>query len=419
MLNIQKLRNHEPSIIAYLLGLSIFLYAIHAKFMVVRNGAGEAIIFLPMFGVLLWLVCFQWSFLTQRFHINWRPLWVTFPIIIILISMIARICIEQTSSTVAELLFIVIFVAIYYMTRSYGLNVLKPLLYATILEALSVLIYSVFVGRWHTEDMTNGGLLSETNYDVATGFMAIGLIIGVLLIKNTRYLILYSILVVTAMLMTGSPESLFALGVLGVYLLTVHRIALKTLILRHRRMLLGIAGVLSCMVLLWVSLGGGKATAQRTKDVLGNTVDITDDYPDYGQGRFPAYERVLQNVDIFGHGFTLTHYRVDDSGVPLEEMDREAQGIAHNVPLVIVEQIGPIAAAAWLVVTIYCFKISSRKMRIMWVIVASLCVFDHYIWTTIAPYWWLLIGITLWEVDNALCKREMENIYNNTGCQTT
>ena len=64
----------------------------------------------------------------------------------------------------------------------------------------------------------------------------------------------------------------------------------------------------------------------------------------------------------------------------------------HNVPLVIVDQIGPLAGFAWLFITIFCLV--KTKWKYAWSAVLVLSVFDHYIWTQFAPYWWALVGIS-------------------------
>ena len=67
--------------------------------------------------------------------------------------------------------------------------------------------------------------------------------------------------------------------------------------------------------------------------------------------------------------------------------------IVHNIPLIIVHQIGILAGVSWLFVSIYCTV--KTKMKYLWIAVLAMCVFDHYIWTQFGALWWVLVGSSL------------------------
>jgi len=94
-------------------------------------------------------------------------------------------------------------------------------------------------------------------------------------------------------------------------------------------------------------------------------------------GRWVAITEAVRNFSFIGHGYSL-------STVP--------GGIVHNIPLIIMHQVGPFAALAWLFVTLYCLIKTGWKY--IWVAVIAMCVFDHYLWTQMAPWWWALVGVT-------------------------
>ena len=85
----------------------------------------------------------------------------------------------------------------------------------------------------------------------------------------------------------------------------------------------------------------------------------------------------LIHTSIFGDGFNL--------GIDWD-------GTVHNLPLIIMYQVGPIGAIAWSFVTVYC--LIKTKWVYAWVGVIAMCVFDHYIWTQLAPFWWVLVGVS-------------------------
>jgi len=398
-----------------MLGLGLMLFGTHSTWL----QWDDNVIFLPWIGVILIILAVNWAIRVETFTFSWRPLWITIPIGAILCSMLMRLALERTMETFAGIAFILAFISVYIMARHYGRKILSPIVWFTAIEALSVFGYVLFVGSWHTDDMTTGGMVSDTNYDVAIGIMGIGLGAGLFVIQSQKRLIAYSSLVIAAMFLTGSPETLVVLGCLMVYVLFYHRHNAWHILGNNRKLISTIGASLFVFIAFWAVIGGMDQTVHRISEMTHNTVDAMavetfEEAPDYGDGRFPAYERALTTITPFGHGFSLFHYRVDHNGAPVDSMDAPYEGIiAHNVPLVIVEQIGIFGAIAWLVISVYCFIIGSNRMRILWVIIGALCIFDHFIWTTIAPVWWAIVGLTIWEVDNEVRKGKLAHIHSH------
>lgn len=406
-----RILKHEHTVIPWLIGIGLILFGLHSSWLLFKVN-GTAIFYPPWLGIICILAAINWSVRAEVIKFDWRPLWVTIPIVIIAITLLARITIERTTESMAEFGFILSFIMIYLIARQYGKVILYPIVWFALIEAVSILAYVLLVGSWHTDDMTTGGLVSATNYDLAIGIMAIGLGASLFVIQTRRNLLLYGIALIVAMFLTGSPETIVVLGILATWLIIFHRRQLLNIVQANTSIIKTIAAVLIVACIAWIMVGGMSNTVGRIEHVLTNTADASSgEYPDYGEGRFPAYKRALTTIEPFGHGFDLHHYVVDGNGKPLETYNDPAKAgvIAHNVPLVIVEQIGPLAAIAWIVTSIYCFIISSKRMRIMWVIVGALCIFDHFLWTTIAPFWWLLVGLTIWEVANETCKGKLAN----------
>jgi len=94
-------------------------------------------------------------------------------------------------------------------------------------------------------------------------------------------------------------------------------------------------------------------------------------------GRWEVIVERLKSTSILGHGYSLSTV---------------GGQIVHNIPLIIVHQIGPIAGLSWLFVTVYCAI--KTKWKYAWIAVMAMCVFDHYLYTQFTPYWWVLIGVS-------------------------
>jgi hypothetical protein len=93
--------------------------------------------------------------------------------------------------------------------------------------------------------------------------------------------------------------------------------------------------------------------------------------------RWDMIVNVFANISFFGHGLSLTEFNPTT---------------AHNVPVVILQQIGVIPALCWIWVTIYCLIKTPYKYA--WTAIIGLSVFDHYLWTQAAVWWWALVGVS-------------------------
>ena len=96
--------------------------------------------------------------------------------------------------------------------------------------------------------------------------------------------------------------------------------------------------------------------------------------------RWEVIKEAMSNIKPLGDGFIVTEF---------------ASGTVHNVPLIIIQQLGwagIIAALAWLWVSIWCLVKS--RLKYAWALILALCVFDHFIWTQFAPLWWMVVGIS-------------------------
>jgi hypothetical protein len=153
------------------------------------------------------------------------------------------------------------------------------------------------------------------------------------------------------------------------------------------------------LVGMWLSLGHLVAlyTGNHNIESLGNVITgrvpvDTVSLRVLTSGRWEPIVDAIKNMQFFGHGYTLSLVK---------------GGIVHNIPLIIMHQIGPIGGLAWLFVTVWClFK---TKWKYAWIMVLAAGVFDHYFWTQFMPFVWVLIGVsTASTIKNDLIFRKVE-----------
>jgi hypothetical protein len=93
--------------------------------------------------------------------------------------------------------------------------------------------------------------------------------------------------------------------------------------------------------------------------------------------RWEVIVKAVQDIQFFGHGFSLSTV---------------GGQVVHNIPLIIMHQVGPVAGLAWLFVTVYC--LIKTKWKYAWIAVLAMCVWDHYLWTQCPPWIWAMIGVS-------------------------
>jgi hypothetical protein len=229
----------------------------------------------------------------------------------------------------------------------------------------------------------NGGIASVVDYNIATGVLALGAIIS----AGQKQWIIVTIALM-GLFFTGAGEALIAVIFVFVALL-IQRDWSKKLILPIA-LLCVIAGVgiypFDYTRLIWMH------QAEKI-NVASNDADFTNKADSVLNGRVSLVDSGLKEIHPFGEGFKLYP-------------DLKSDHQIHNVPLVIVQQAGPIAAAAWVFVTIYCFIRSRWKYP--FITLFALCLFDFYTWDKIGSWWWALIGLsTVYRDDPGLIFKEV------------
>ncbi len=361
---------------AIIIGAGVALSPIHNQYLtqLTSNSNGETLFFLPAFGYLLLIMgagmflAWHWN---QVKEAGWGDKRILIPMLAIVgATGISGLGADGVQDKLAPLFLAGTMLAAYFTARVLGVDVFLPVSIGAAVASVGVVAYQItHLGR------ISGGYVFEYNYDIVVGYILLGT-----LLCTHRWRWYLSGLAGVALLMTGSPEGVFALGVLAV-----------ALVVRadwNRKMLFAILPA-ALILVLWLGIGQGQKLYSYLGDVILNKATVTpaSDMPenDVNRGalgyRIWVIEKAMKNLEPLGTGYSVTEFR---------------EGIVHNVPLVIVQQLGwagiP-AGLAWLWVSVFCLV--KTKWKYVWLTVLSLSVFDHFIFTHLAPWWWVIAGISL------------------------
>lgn len=354
---------------SWIIGTGIVLFAIHNPYQPLLEYA-----FLPQVGMLMMVMgIVLYTVKNYRsVELGDRRVWI--PMVIIAVSIAGSGFAQMyrgeidpwrgfAPAVMGALLFL-----LYLSVRQLNRDVFTPFTYAVVIGSLGCVIYGVLIpGRM------GGGIISPTNWDMATGLLVFGTVVSA--VRRQWWL---SAVALVGLFFTGSAEAVFVVGVVGLVVLIRRDFS--------RKMLVPL-GAVALVAGVWFGLGYGQPLYQYALwagDVSGETlhpVEVRDEvkYTEL-EGAVPHRWRVISetmaDVQPLGHGYYITEFVRDTP---------------HNVPVVIVNQVGPVAGVAWLWVTAFCFVKTRYKYAFSAVI--ALSVFDHYIWTQVAPWWWCLVGV--------------------------
>lgn len=382
------------------IGTGIALAPIHNQWLtkMATNSRGETWFFLPAFGYLI-LIMGTGLFLLHNWEAVRRAGWgdgrVLVPLLVIVCAIgLSGLNYRGLSDILAPLFAGVALLALYYASRLLGAKLFLPVMAGAVIASIGVIEHgSVFKGQ------ITGGYVFESNYDIVVGYI----LLGVALHVNRHQWLLCSLALV-AMFLSGSPEGAFSVGVLSAMVLFRRDWG--------KRLVLAVIPV-TLVAAIWFGNGWGQtlynyairiAVAETKAVAPANTprgsaigteaIPSPVVTPDKVSGRAPKLTTPLAisyRLDVIKHA--MTNLKPLGEGYILTDFSRVRN--VHNVPLVIVQQLGwpgiP-AALCWLWVSLWCLLKTKRKYA--WVLMLSLGVFDHFTWTQLAPWWWLLVGVS-------------------------
>ena len=357
---------------AYVIGLGMALTPIHNLWLtnLSTNSKGETLFFLPAFGTAIWLIATLWFLLDswkkgsdwKEWLGDWR-IFVPLLIIVLFMGISGLVTGKTLGGKFAPLFMGVSLFAVYVAARRLGAILFRALIPFVILGAVVAVVLGILHPGLPTSQVA--GLI--TNYAANAGFLIFGAVVN----QGKWQWVLVAIALV-GVFFIGALEAAFIVTVLGI-----------TVIARRdfSRRFLTVAGIAVGLVGLWALLGYlvPLYKGNNNLNVLFN-LNTPDALNNLTTDRWGVILNSLRDIRFFGHGYTL------NVGTQI------VGNTVHNIPLIIVYQIGPIAGLAWLLVSIFC--LTGTKWKYAWIALLAMCVFDHYFWTQLYPLWWCLIGVS-------------------------
>lgn len=384
----------------YILGIGLVFFIVHAPAQpgLVYDPETQTYsgIFLPHIGLALIIVS---SFaVVARGKIDWGPKWVWIPMLVIVVSMAARLLVDPTMKTLSGMLFGIAIFCVYLACRKLGQDVFKPITVAVVIQAVSLVVIGLFI----SPGIKGGGIISYPthNYDIATGFLVFGTVLAV----GRRQWIVASIAMV-GLIFTGAEEAMLATAIIGIVILARRDWG--------RRLLVPI-GIVVVTAIIVFGFGVGQSLYESnvykmktlaTGEFVGRRITPGGDGVTYPREfytdeegvsylvqydheweevldnalywRWTGWKKAVNDIAPLGHGYEVTEFNFYT---------------VHNVPLIIVDQLGIAAALAWLFMLI--MGLIKTKWKYAFVAVIALSLFDHYIWTQMAPFFPALLGVS-------------------------
>lgn len=349
---------------AWIIGIGVLLFAIHNPHQPLIQ-----YLFLPQIGMIMVVIGTLYCLMDNRKQITLGSKFIWIPLLIISFSItISSIWQYAThywdfKEAIIPAMFGWVLFGLYLVGRLLGEKIFRPFIFVVIVEAISCVIYGlVNVG------VKTGGIASPTNYDMATGLLILGTVVSV--VKKQWWL--WAITLV-GLAFTGADEAIFAVVVLVIALIIRRDWSKKLLLPVGLIILVGIIGLStgSLQKLYNPTVEKVEAFTIAVKGE-GNTDELMDVATGY---RWTTYWK-LSPIKPFGYGYNINNFYV---------------GIPHNVVLIIIEQIGILAALAWLFVVFYC--LIKTKWKYAFIAVLACAVFDHWLFTQFAPFLPCLIGV--------------------------
>ena len=357
-----------------LIGSGLALSPIHNKFLtdIATTEAGETALFIPAIGYIL-LIMGTGLFLMDHWETvkanGWgdRKVLVALTIIVVSMALSGLSGAGQDSPTiqsrVAPMFLGVSLLALYFAARTLGAGLFRAMIPVIVIGVIVAVVLEI-VDPYNT----TGGII--TNSTVTAGFFIFGA-----LVNRGKWQWVLCAAAGLGVLVMGALEGMFVAGVLYAAVVVRRDFDKRFWIL---------SGIAAAVVVAGAGLGYLTPIYAETKnlgtlfEVVRGDVPITREALDaITTGRWTINMVVIENLSLVGHGFTMS----------------VGSGTAHNMLLVIADQVGIAAAVAWGFVTMYGLVKSPWKYA--WCAVIAMSVFNHYLWNQMMPFWWVLVGVNL------------------------
>ncbi len=365
----RKLRESPDRQWLLMIGLGLALLPIHNKALTdlatLRNG--ETVMFIPAIGYVLaimgtgFFLVDNWKRVRQAGWGDWKV--VTSLLVIALSMAISGFLPTNTTGPIAPFLTALFLLAMYLTSRVLGASIFRMMIPFVLIGTITAIVLEI-VDPYNL----TGGLI--TNSCALAGFLIIGT-----LTNRVKYQWVLCLVAVTGILLIGGLEGMLIVAVMGVVVIVRRDVSRWFWLTTGVALMIVASGALFRYMIpiyintrnlttLWGLVTGSIPLTTQTLDVLTT-------------GRWTINMDVLKNISFLGHGFTLV----------------VGKGIAHNIPLIIIDQIGIPAGIAWSFTTLYCLVKTNWKY--LWIAVIAMSFWDHYLWSQFLPYFFCFVGFSL------------------------
>jgi len=388
---------------AWIIGTGIVLMAIHNRYLTLTDSKGVTWLFLPQIGVMcaMLLTLAYVLMMYKKITLGSKFIWI--PMLVIVASIIGSVIANNKDiyDTMSKILFAVFLFALYLASRNLGEELFKPFTVAVILVSISCIV----MGLWH-QGVKTGGLASPTNYDMATGLLVLGT-----LVSGYKKIWWLSAIVIVGLFFTGADEAIFACVVLFIMVLvrrdwsrklllpvgaivltlilcttfgitqklyypTAQKVALAKEATQDTPVATVIEAVVPDVILKPITKELDNILKNSNLNTLVSNMDSKAEILNVATGYRWYGNWSLSPLKPFGYGYNIDEFYV---------------GIQHNVVLIIIEQVGILAAIAWLFVIFYC--LIKTKWKYLFVGILALGFFDHFVWSQVGCWYFTMVGV--------------------------
>jgi len=285
--------------------------------------------------------------------------WIWIPLLVILVSSLTAFFVADDIGLHAfYVLYIAFMFLMYLVGKELGTKVFILIFLASVIHSIVCIVEGFFNVNVFAENSDRVSGLTH-NPDAIASFLAF----SILFYKGKLRWFLF--LPLLAIYFTGSWVAVFALAIVGAYLLYQRgfRIGWKVVVFQ-----------IVAVIVLGVIL-------VNVNSLFGAENGIWDKITRGFDNRYENYEIAFGDMAFWGHGFQYG-------------FNGEASNVIHNVPIIIGYEFGAIAGLAWIWIMGYCFFKSVGMYRHLVLMVFLLSMGDCYIWrfNGMAPYFFVLIG---------------------------
>jgi hypothetical protein len=290
---------------------------------------------------------------------DWGSKWVYIPLLTFLGIAILRLAIYHSVNEVATVSFFLIAIALYLISRKMGREIVKVLIPFLIIEVACIVVMALI----------NRG-------EIASGFIgqynrAVGFMVYIALLNQGRYQWILVGIATLAIILTGALEGLIIIAALGVVILIRKDWG--------KRLWVPLA-LITVFLLPALFMGDIKNLySPGVEHLYMDNVEVNT----FLNGRVIVYKEAIENISILGHGYVNSLFNAST---------------VHNVPLIVFDQLGILAGIAWIVITGYC--LIKTKWKYLWIAIIVMGLFDHFVWTGLAPLYFVAVGLTTSESTN-------------------